>query len=31
MFVAPVLEAVSDLLAGPDLRAEIEKAIGPLD
>jgi histidine ammonia-lyase len=31
VFVAPVLEAVADLLAGPDLRAGIEKAIGPLD
>jgi histidine ammonia-lyase len=29
-FLAPVVEAARDLLAGPALRAEIEAALGPL-
>jgi histidine ammonia-lyase len=29
-FLAPVMEAARDLLAGPALRAEIEAAVGPL-
>ena len=28
VFLAPVLEAVRDLIAGPDLRAAIEEALG---
>jgi histidine ammonia-lyase len=30
IFLAPVLEAARDLLAGPDLRAAIETRVGPL-